>query len=338
MNQISQSKKWGITFLCAVIVMSMIVCSAIYVVDPYFQFRVRDNQYFMNTKYVDAGLVKNYDYDTVIIGSCMIQNYDISKFNSLLEVNAVKIGSAGLTPDGIIDYTLLANRVGKARNYYLNIDFISFGSKGDDEAIGLQEELNLNEYYYLLEDNMLSKLKYMFGYEAWFRFMPVDFGLIAYRAVGGNTSCGKIGTRTSIAHNGEWSDEYVYGEEAVMSRKNQEIVCLDETEKEELLQAMKADMDNFIDRIDFTQGSYTFIFPPYSYLFWEDAKAANTYEVYVEAKEYMIEKIKQRGGTVYDFQSIEKTHDLDYYTDTIHYSKYMNDYMIECMAAGEYKR
>ena len=337
MNQTNNSKKWIVCFSCSAILLSILVCVSVYIVDPFFQYRVRDNRYLMNAAYVDAGLIKNFEYDTVIIGSCMVENYDIGEFNDLLNVSAVKIGCGGLGPEGIVMYNKLANKIGKAENYYINVDFYGFT---DDETVGLdqQRKINVSEYEYLIKDDPLSKLKYMFGYETWFRFMPVDIGLCAYRFIKGDISSGKLGIKTSIAHNGEWSDSYVYGKEAVMAsrekRSIENIDVLDKESQEKLLQTLINNMDAFVDSFDFSTGNYTFIFPPYSYLFWEDAKHSNKYDVYNSAKEHMIDKIKQNGGVVYDFQTAEITHDLNYYKDTTHYSKNMNSFMIKCMSEG----
>lgn len=330
------------SFLCTLLMLAIFVCSSIFIIDPFFQFRVRDNQYFMNVAYVDAGLIKNYDYDTIIIGSCMVENYDIEEFNDLLNVNALKIGCSGLGSDGVVRYNQLANEVGKAENYYINVDLSGFEVGKADEAIGLgqQREINVNEYDYLLNNDPLSKLKYMFSYEAWFRFVPVDMGLVAYRLYKGDISGGKLGARTSVAHNGEWSEDYVYGEKAVMENRKDDgdIEALDKEEQEELLQRMIKNIDEYMGSFDFSNGNYTFIFPPYSYLFWEDAKLSNRYDIYNEAKDYLVDWIKQNGGEVYDFQNADVTYDLNYYMDTIHYSKDLNSYMIQCMARGEHKR
>ena len=338
-----RSSKWGISFLCAVIVLFIFVCLSVFLIDPFFQFGVHDNQYLLNAAYVDAGLIKNYDYDAVIIGSCMVENYDIETFNNAFGVKAVKIGCGGLGPDGVMDYLLLANRVGKARNYYINIDFASFAGNGDDEAVALDEqrEINIDEYSYLLKDDPLSRLRYMFSYEAWFRFIPVDLGLTAYKMVKGDLSGGKLGVRTSVAHNGEWSDDYQYGEDVVMKsreKRNKNRAANSEAEQEKLLQSMIGNMEDFVDSIDFSAGHYIFIFPPYSYLFWEDAKQENKYAAYLEAKNYMTDRIKKAGGEVYDFQSADIIYDLNNYKDTSHFRKEINDYMIQCMASGQYKR
>ena len=73
-------------------------------------------------------------------------------------------------------------------------------------------------------------------------------------------------------------------------------------------------------------------------MYWEDAKTENSYNTYVAAKAYLISEIQKKGGEVYDFQDAEITYDLNYYKNTIHYNKCVNDYMIECMARGDYKR
>ena len=342
MDDLNNSKKWLTSFSFAAILMSLCVCLSVFLIDPFFQFRVRDHQYFLNAAYVSAGLIKNYDYDTVIIGSCMVENYDISRFNNELDVNAVKIGCGGLGPDGVQKYTSLSNEVGKAKNYYINVDFTSFREDGSDESIlGLQDRLRIDEFDYLIQSDLLSNLKYMFCYESWFRFIPVDIGLIAYKTAGGDLSQGKLGIRTSVARTGEWTGNFKYGEDVVMKSReglNKPIPINDKSEQEEILRNMISNMDLYVNSIDFTAGQYNFIFPPYSYLFWEDAKQANKFDIYMQAKEHMIDSLKNKGGVVYDFQDMDETYDLNYYKDTSHYSKDLNDRMIDCMASGEYRR
>lgn len=120
------------------------------------------------------------------------------------------------------------------------MDIAGFASDPDTSgaAGGGQNELDMSEYEYLLKNDPVSRLKYMFDYEAWFRFMPVDVGLRAYSAVKGGVSGGKLGAKTSIAHNGEWSDDYVYGEEEVFkyrANKGEKRPILDEAGEAELL-------------------------------------------------------------------------------------------------------
>ena len=251
MKQNVQSKKWGLSFLCSVIIFTILVCFFVYLIDPYFQYRVRDNQCFMDVDYVNPGLIKNYDYDTVIIGSCMVQNYDMEKFNEKLGVNAVKIGTGGLGPKGATQYLSLIYATGKAKNYYINMDLGHFAEGYNHElAIGMQhKDSMMNEYSFLFKEDPISRLKYSFSYEAWFRFIPVDMGLTAYKALKGTIPSGKLTTKTSIAHLGEWSDDYDYGEDIVLDKRGAESLSnatyvLNKEEQKELLEIMKENIDD----------------------------------------------------------------------------------------------
>lgn len=332
MGKVEQNKKWMISFICAFLALVMFVCAVVHIVDPFFQYRVRDNQYLLNSVYVNAGLVKNADYDAVIVGSCLTQNYDKEEFDTALGVNVLKAGVGGLNNAGTLEYIMLANSVGKAKNYYINVDYADFRSDTDNN-------LDADEYNHLKHDDLLSQMEYMFGYETWFRFIPVDLAISVYKAIGGEMT-GKLAADTSIEHDGEWSDDHVWGKEIVLENRKNRVPgqAIDENNQELLYKSLKKGMDTYLDCIDFSAGNYTFIFPPYAYLYWEDTKECNTYDVYVKAKEYMIEQIKKRGGIVYDFQFADATYDLDYYLDTVHFNKDMNSYMVQCMSTGKYKR
>ena len=55
-----------------------------------------------------------------------------------------------------------------------------------------------------------------------------------------------------------------------------------------------------------------------------------------DGKKYFVEKALEKGVTVYDFQSIDFTLELDNYKDTTHYKPEINDYMTRCFATGEH--
>ncbi len=74
------------------LVLCLIFSLVVYAVDPFFQFRVRDNTYTLNGLYVSPGLIKNYDYDTLIIGSSMTQNFDMDQVREVLGVKPLHIG------------------------------------------------------------------------------------------------------------------------------------------------------------------------------------------------------------------------------------------------------
>ena len=92
------AKKWLLRLLALTMALVMLMCLCAWCIDPYMLYRVRDNQYLLNSRLVTPGLIKNYDYDTVLIGSSMIQNTDMQRFRDTL--GGVEDHHRGHQPDG----------------------------------------------------------------------------------------------------------------------------------------------------------------------------------------------------------------------------------------------
>ena len=64
---------WFIIFL---FILSGIVCSIVYKLDPLYVYKFKKNDYFYATeRYQMPGLVKNMDYDTLFVGTSMGRNF-----------------------------------------------------------------------------------------------------------------------------------------------------------------------------------------------------------------------------------------------------------------------
>lgn len=325
MKDTLSAKKWIALFLALTLLMLSALAGIAYAVDPYFQYRVKDNTYFLSSSYVNAGLIKNYDYDTIILGSSMVSNYDMDQFREQLNHTPVKIEYGGMSPKTIAAFLNYAAQVGKASQYYVNIDISSFQTEG----------FIANEH--LLKNDLVSKAKYLLGYETWFRFIPVDCGLMLYKAVFGPFPPGKLAQRTSIDQNGAWTLGIPFGRDVVLYNRAQDLYSVSEVNLNNLYERMLSQIDTFLSRVDFQAGSYTFIFPPYSALYWCDAQDQGYFDTFLEAKKYFVQELLNRGCTVYDFQSAELTIDLDNYQDSTHYSGDVNVWMTTCFTNGTYQ-
>lgn len=100
--------------MALLMVLISLLCTVTYIVDPYFQYRVKDNSYMLNGWYVGPGLIKNYDYDTLIIGSSMTQNFDMDVFRENLGNSPLHIGLGGINWTEINELLSFANSVGKS--------------------------------------------------------------------------------------------------------------------------------------------------------------------------------------------------------------------------------
>lgn len=325
MKNTLSAKRWIASFFALTFLILLLLSGFAYWVDPYFQFRAKDNTYFLSAPYVNAGLVRNYEYDTLIIGSCMIGNFNMDRFRDELHVNPLKVESGGLGPDGIAAYLRFAADAGKASRYIVNIDLATFQSA--ESAIP-------NEY--LMKDDLLSRAKYLLGYETWFRFLPVDCGLMLYKTCLGEFPPGKLSQRTSIDENGAWNLSERFGRDIVVHNRLANQYEVSEVDLNGLYDRLIFKIDRFLSGIDFDSASFTFIFPPYSALYWCDAQDLGYFDTFLAAKNYFIQQLLDRNCTVYDFQAAEETCNLDYYKDSTHYSSALNHWMTDCFVRGDY--
>lgn len=318
--------KWTAGFFGIVCSLFMIFSLVVYVVDPFFQFRVKDHSYMLNGWFVSGGLIENYDYDTLIIGSSMTQNFDMDKFRDKLEVNPLHIGLGGINRVEIQDFMRIAYQVGKADQYYICTDLTAF-----------TDDTHKSRYpAYLLRQDMLSRVQYFLSYEAWFRYMPVDMALLAANKAGVGLP-EKFRYKMSVDRLGDWGLEYKFGKDIVIDNYINERYAVSQVDTTDLYKWMTEHIDWYLDMFDFDKGEHIFFFPPYSSLYWCDAQEKEYFHAYLMAKQYFMKKARERGvHTIYDFQSAVFTMDLDNYKDTTHFAPKINDWMIECFAKEDY--
>ena len=320
------ASKWIISFVCCLLAMLLLLSAIAFVVDPFMQFRIRDNSYMLHGWYVNAGLVKNYDYDTLIIGSSMIQNFDMDTFRKELRVKPLHIGISSIHPVETLQILHTAYETQKADTFFVNIDLPSF-----------RDDSNTNRLpQYLFKDDILSKLRYLLSYEVWFRYLPVDIAFVLADLVGIELP-DEYMTKKSIEKFSNWSADFpVWGEQFVINNFLDGKYAVSQIDSTNLLQELTSNIDMFFSECDFEKGEHIFFFPPYSSLCWAEYQNRGLFDIFLQAKQYFIEKALQYDVAVYDFQCAELTTDLSHYRDTTHYMPHINDWMVECFANQEY--
>ena len=319
-------KKWIRSFFCLALAALALLCAAAWAVDPYLQFRVRDNTYLLNARFVDAGLIANYDYDTLLAGSSMTQNFDMELFRAELDCKPLHVSLGGLNALEMSQLVQAAYRAGKAETLYLCVDLSYF----TDEPSGSQFPAHL------FRSDILSRLRYLLSYEVWFRYIPADLALMAADRLDIALPPKYIRSR-SIDLLENWSLDEPTGKDVFL--RNAWLAPVPETppDREALLRGMLGRADAFLAGFDFSRCRHVFFFPPYSGLFWYNAYLSQDYENYLRAKEYFVCRAEALGAEVYDFQGAPFTSDMGVYRDSMHYGAEINDWMTRCFASGDYR-
>ncbi len=323
----ANSKKWIVSFFAIVLAVVLLLSVIAYIIDPFFQFRVRDNSYMLSAIFVGSGLIKNYDYDTLIIGSSMIQNFDMDVFRNELGVKPLHVGLGAMRASEIKQLMDVAYNAGRAENFYICVDLWAFANNS---------ECRIPEH--LLRSDLLSRLHYLLGYEVWFRYIPVDVSFLLLDRLRVKLPY-KFSYSKSIDRLDDWQLDYPpssFGREAAISSYKDEKNRISDVETDYSYERMTANIDDYFMKLDFEKGSYTFFFPPYSSLYWCNAQDGKYFDAYLQAKQYFFERANEFGTDVYDFQCADFTVDLDNYKDTTHFTHEINDWMVKCFAGGEY--
>ena len=324
------SQKWIISFVSIVLAIVLLLSSVAYIIDPFLQFRVKDNSYILRGWFVSNGLIENYDYDTLIIGSSMAQCFDMDVFREELGVKPLHIGISRVRPSEISQLVNVAYQANKAKTFYICLDLATLGKKNEDTESRYPE--------YLLKKDVLSKLRYLLSYEVWFRFIPLDSCLMLLDLVG-VTIPEKLAYNRSIDRLEDWRLAFppsVTGKDVVIKNYKNNKYNVSTVNTENLYEESTANLDEYLSTFNFEAGKHIFFFPPYSSLYWCTAQDGDYFDTYLQIKRYFFEKATAYGAEVYDFQCADLTGDLDNYKDITRYLPKINDWMVKCFAHGDY--
>ena len=245
--------KWLTGLLCLTLSILIILGVAAYIVDPYFAYRFRDGTYFISSEFALPGIIKNADYDAAVLGSSMIQNFDMRSFRDKLGCNAVKLSNGGISQTEIGQLYTLLQEQGKAQSYYICLDLYLFSYH--------QYEDKDRTPHYLSDDNVFNDYRYLLGYATWMRFIPVDLAYMTLDRL--NISLPeKLSRSKKLDYLEDWSLEAAVGRDAVIGDYQAGTHNVSDIDLDDLYGRMINRADTFVQSLDFSEGDYTFFFPP----------------------------------------------------------------------------
>lgn len=299
------------------------VMLAVFLVDPFFQYRFHDGVYYLSDRYVNNGLIKNSDYDSVIMGSSMMQNFDMDLIEKKTGLKCLKLTMGGASMEEMkILYDLVMTQ-NKADTFIICFDVPIF--------LKPEQENHIPEY---LRNNRVNWVRYLLSFEAVTRFTPVDLLLSLCNKFGVNTPA-SFSEKTQIKNISAWDNDYEYGADIVFRYfTGDKTIIPSENEDYTLPEDVREKADEYIAQWEFPENKkFIVFFPPYSALYWDDLDQQGYMNRFLETKQYLISRLETFDNIIiYDFQGAEFTADLDLYRDLSHYRGTVNDYMTECFA------
>ena len=138
-----------IILICAALLLSAV---SVVVLDPYFHFHAPWfglKPLMKEERYQNPGVASHFEYDSIIVGSSLSENFDAQWFNDAFGINVVKLTNSGAFTE---NYRINIECAEKAKNHQLKYVFCNIENNLLDTTYN-EIGKELPEYLY---DDMLS--------------------------------------------------------------------------------------------------------------------------------------------------------------------------------------
>ena len=283
----------------------LIVCgSAIFAIDPYYHYHT---PWFglqatpFQERYCNAGLAEHFDYDSVIIGSSMTENFRASWFDEAFSCKTIKLSYSG------------------ARSINTKTIMEKVFEHGGVRIVYLYDGIGGNDVNYLLNKNIL------FGDTVKTLQRQENFSFDDMYVWEKNYTFSE--------------KEVLYGKQAYVKSRLKTVK--EPMEKTALLQTSRANLEqNILPFIQQNPDTTFYLFvPPYSILFWDMEHRKGETDALLYMLEDTAEQLLDYPNVkLFYYQNIEEiVTDLNNYKDYSHYSSDVNRYIVRSMREGTHQ-
>lgn len=302
----------------------VLVAALVVVIDPFYHYHkplFGLKEVLTEKEYQCIGSIRHFDYDAVIAGSSVAENYNNSWFDDRFDCTSIKaIRSYGATAD-------LCYFVEEAFKHN-NLKFVFYNL--DPSALKAETYTTFEETgcpMYLYDDNPFNDAEYLFNKDVIFERIPYN---IAQSFVGGYDE----GTSYNWGQWKEFNLDMCTGlylrHPSITDMKD---VHIYDDKLEGNLSLIEAQVTAHPDT------KFYIFFPPYSMLWWDNTYREGETEFYLYAMEMAINRLSSYDNVTVSFFMNDRdviTNLDSNYMDTLHFSPDINYYICECLRTGSH--
>lgn len=301
-----------------------IVFGIVWFFDPFYQYHApffgqkavlydRDNQV--------VGTVRNFSYDSVLMGSSVAENFDNSYLDARYGCESIKIIKASGSLADLLYYLDMAREKRELENVFWCLDLFALDASPEPTIPD-----GVSPPAYLRTETLLDDIPYLYNKEILLEKIPLQLDY-ARRDIntGGNAYNWAEGKEFGAAR----AKQAYPRPKTIREPKDFTVSKRNVSENLALLTQEIA---------SHPETSYRFILPPYSLLWWDCAYTGGE----LEKNFYLLEQtlpalLSFDNVELYYFQADKNiVCNLDNYMDMIHYSPEINQYMLEQLDGEKY--
>lgn len=322
----SRSKRAVGYFVFFTVILAALMALLIVFLDP-LQFYHRSNWYTpvfsTQERYQNPGLAKNYDYDTIIIGTSMTENFLPSEVDKSLGGKTLKLSIEGSTVEEHYKIARLALKSGKVKKVLWGLDYFSLKDVAEEDKQSFPD--------YLYDDKWWNDYKYWYNSSVYTQFA------VSLKKM-------YLGQDNDLEHLNNWNDESVFSKARVVKSYNDQSASeayfsLNEEDTPQLQKRFNTYINQLL--IDYPDVQFYFYYPPYSImrqLAWYNTNPKR-YNNQLEMRKWMFQQFEQHSNSrLYDFQSeAQWTFNLDLYKDISHHNEQVNSWIAQAIGRDDSK-
>lgn len=320
------SKRWLTIWLIISGFLFCVIAISVYKVDPFFHYHKPETEHYFyvldNERSQNDGICKHFDYNALITGSSMTENFKTSELDRLFGVNSIKVCFFGSS------FKEVDENVRVALSHNPNVQMVVRGLDYK-QIINDKDEMKFEEDSYptyLYDDNPLNDIKYLFNRDVVFERV---YPMISLHESG----------ITSFDDYSRWQDGCSFGPEYAISGGNPIVygsnpVHLSNAEKEIVYGNVYQNIVSIAE--SYPNVEFYYFIPPYSIVWWSNKYSDGTIYQQIEAEQVLIESILDHANIkLFSFNNrTDITTDLYNYKDYVHYGEWINSEILTCMKEG----
>ena len=322
-----KAKKWFFTFLAVQIGVLFLIVLVTVVIDPYFHYHKPFpwiSYRLYEERYVNDGISRHFDYNAMITGTSMTQNFKTSEFDSLFGVESVKEPFSGA------GFEELSQNLDRALSYNKELKTVLMCL----DYNGLNREYDWKQYEdypeYLYDRNPFNDTSYVLNKSILYRGCFNNL----YQTLAGEKS-------TTFDEYSAWGSAYGFSHIMQTYERKEEKIPMAEGLTEEEKERVKENMEkNIIPLLEkYPDTVFYFFYPPYSILYWDLLEKDGVLKAQLEAEEMVTDMLLSYDNVKLFcfFENTELVCNLDNYRDKEHYISNINSYLLEQMSQGNYE-
>ena len=309
-------KKLGISILVLVILQAGLVIFF----DPFFHYHkpIKPLKAVLTQEeYQVIGTLRTFDYDALIAGSSMAENYNNNQFNDAFGCTAIKAVKPGANTADLVYLLEKAYEKREVKKIFYTLDISALTSPRKESFV--KEGIPV----YLYNENPFDDVQYLLNKDILFKEIPY---MVA----------------TSLLTDYDEGNSFNWAQ-----YKDFSIMYYEPTDKrlpmqtiEEYGKIVDTNVEMLMDMIrSHPETEFTFILPPYSSLWWYEADMKGELEADFYALDIVFDRLlEEKNVSIYYFQHLEDIMaNLDLYMDLLHFHPDVNGYILEAVQKGEHR-